>query len=137
MYNYEWDIDTGGYILNTKISGVTKELRPVFFEELDLLGFDKFWKYPKTEEPLLWAETRRYMYRGRFVAEAVGGGLYSKPTIKIYEENLVVEPVKIEEMIKKNKALMDGFVQKTLEFIYNSFNEYKKKRIDVFYAAIS
>ena len=41
MYNYEWDIETGGYILTTKVSGVTKELRPVFFEELDLLGFTR------------------------------------------------------------------------------------------------
>lgn len=33
MYNYEWDIETGGYILlPSKITGVTKEVRPVFSE---------------------------------------------------------------------------------------------------------
>ena len=26
MYNYEWDIETGGYVLTTKITGVTKEV---------------------------------------------------------------------------------------------------------------
>ena len=35
MYNYEWDRETGGYILQPmKITGVTKEVRPVFAEEL-------------------------------------------------------------------------------------------------------
>ena len=30
MYNYEWDIETGGYILlPTKITGVTKECKEV------------------------------------------------------------------------------------------------------------
>ena len=39
MYNYEWDIETGGYILlPSKITGVTKEVRPVFSEELRFLG---------------------------------------------------------------------------------------------------
>ena len=49
MYNYEWDIETGGYILTTKVSGITKELRPVFYEELDLLGFNEYWSYPKLD----------------------------------------------------------------------------------------
>lgn len=52
MYNYEWDIETGGYILTSNVSGVTKELRPVFYEELDLLGFNEYWNYPKSEKPL-------------------------------------------------------------------------------------
>jgi phosphoadenosine phosphosulfate reductase len=137
MYNYEWDIETGGYILTTKVSGVTKELRPVFYEELDLLGFNEYWSYPKSEKPLLWAETRRYIHKGRLVAEAQGGGLYTKPTLKIYEENLELEPVDVEVMVKKNKALMTGLVQNTVGIIYNTFNEYKSKNIDVTYVAFS
>ncbi|HBQ28531.1 MAG TPA: hypothetical protein DD719_03845 [Desulfotomaculum sp.] len=137
MYNYEWDIETGGYILTTKVSGVTKELRPVFYEELDLLGFNEYWSYPKSEKPLLWAETRRYIHKGRHVAEAQGGGLYTRPTLKIYEENLELEQVNVEVMVKKNKALMTGLVQNTVGIIYNTFNEYKSKNIDVTYVAFS
>ena len=137
MYNYEWDIETGGYILTTKVSGVTKELRPVFYEELDLLGFNEYWGYPKSEKPLLWAETRRYIYKGRLVAEAQGGGLYTKPTLKIYDEQLKLKPVDIEVMVEKNKALMTGLVQSTVGIIYKTFNEYKSKKIDVAYVAFS
>lgn len=137
MYNYEWDVETGGYILTTKVSGVTKELRPVFHEELDLLGFKDYWSYTESDKPLLWAETRRYIYKGRLVAEAQGGGLYTKPAIKIYEEKLELEPVDTLAMIEKNKALMTGLVQSSVEIIYKTFNEYKSKNIDVAYVAYS
>ncbi len=137
MYNYEWDMETGGYILTTKVSGVTKELRPVFCEELDLLGFNKYWSYPKSKKPLLWAETRRYIYKGRLVAEAQGGGLYTKPTLKIHEDKLNLEPVDIDTMVEKNKALMAGLVQHSVGIIYKIFNEYKNKNIDVAYVAFS
>ena len=83
MYNYEWDIETGGYVLTTKITGVTKEVRPVFCEELRLLKFDKIlkWQFPDCEEPLLWAEGRRYIYKGEVVAEVSGGCLYEEPEL--------------------------------------------------------
>jgi phosphoadenosine phosphosulfate reductase len=138
MYNYDWDEQTGGYVLNTKTIGVIKELRPVFYEELDMLGFkEKGWKYPKSDKPLLWAETRRYIYKGRLVAEVTGGGLYTKPTVKFYEENLELEPVNIYAMIEKNKILMYGLIQKTLADIYNIFKKYSDKNIDIFYVAFS
>ncbi len=137
MYNYEWDIDTGGYVLTTKVAGVTKEVRPVFFEELELFGFNEYWKYEKSEHPLLWAEARRYIYKGRLVAETRGGGLFTKPIIKMYEEGLELEPVKIDAMIEKNKALMTGLIQESIGLIYKTFNEYKTKNIDVTYVAFS
>ena len=137
MYNYEWDIETGGYILTSKISGVIKVLRPVFYEELDLLGFNEYWSYPKSKKPLLWAETRRYIYKGRLVAEAKGGGLYTKPTLKMYEDKLELEPINIKAIVDKNKALMTGLVQHSVGIIYKTFNEYKRKNIDVVYVAFS
>ncbi len=81
MYDIHWDKDTGGILLlDENENGVNREVRPVFFEELDLLGFDKYWKYPRVIEPLLWATAgRRYYYKGELVAEARGGGLYTRP----------------------------------------------------------
>lgn len=54
MYKVEWDKETGGVILNNRITGQTLGIapRPVFFEELNLLGLDKLgWVYPHCEEP--------------------------------------------------------------------------------------
>ncbi|MBF0554174.1 MAG: phosphoadenosine phosphosulfate reductase family protein [Nitrospirae bacterium] len=137
MYNYEWDAETGGYLLTTRMLGITRQLRPVFYEELELLGFNKYWSYPKTDKPLLWAETRRYIYQGRLVAEANTGGLYTAPDVKIYEKGLELQPVDVPAMINKNKPLLNGVVQSTLETIYRIFKEYKAKNIDVFYVAFS
>ncbi len=139
MYNYEWDKETRGYLLNTKIGGVIKEVRPVFFEELKLLKFDELlnWKIPEVEEPLMWAEGRRYIYKGEIIAEARGGSLFEIAEIKSDVRNLVIEPVNIESMIEKNKSLLDGLVQKTLTYIYDTYNTYKNKKVDIFYVAFS
>lgn len=137
MYNYVWDEETGGYLLDTKISGVTKELRPVFHEELDLLGFRDFgWEYEPSDKPLLWAETRRYIHNGELVAEANGGGLYTKPTLKIHKTPLVLEPVNIDEMAKRNNAKMSALIQHTAGLIFDKYSLYKDK-VDVVYVAFS
>lgn len=139
MYNYEWDKDTGGYLLNTRTTGVIKEVRPVFHEELRLLGFDRQfgWIIPESEAPLMWAEARRYFYRGELVGEVNGGSLYIKPVISSYRNDLVIEPVRIAEMVEKNLSLLNGLVQKTLQYIYDTYKEYSKKKVDIFYVAFS
>jgi len=49
------------------------------------LGFDKYWEYPKSEEPLLWNIGRKYYYFGEMVAEVRGGNIrfYSQTKEKI------------------------------------------------------
>jgi len=47
--------------------------RPVFYEELDLLGFDRYWSYPRSREPLLWAIGRRYYYSYRQMKPCISG----------------------------------------------------------------
>ena len=139
MYNYEWDRETGGYVLlPTKITGVTKEVRPVFSEELRFLGLDKEygWSFPDCEEPLMWAEARRYFYRGDVVAEALGGSLYSTPILKNVVRNLCIEPVDILKLVEKNDNLLNGLVQRTLKDLYLTFEEYRNK-VDMSYVAFS
>lgn len=45
MYSYTWDEETGGLLLNSSQLQFSKEPRPVFSKELDILGFRKFWNY--------------------------------------------------------------------------------------------
>ena len=75
-----------------------RQYEQAFYEELNLFGFNEFWNYPQTEEPLLWRAGRRYYYKGEFVAEAKGGNIYEKPQIKITDagKNPNLEPIDIK-----------------------------------------
>lgn len=141
MYKYVWDDETGGLLLIPEIEKMSLEPRPVYYRELDILGFDKYWKYPKDDSaPLLWATANKYIYRGRLVATTKGGALYTPPELQILDEP---EPngeslrfVDVERMVEKNAELMETLAQETIQKIYNTFAEYKKK-VDIFYVAFS
>ena len=49
MYTYEWDASTGGLLLTPMPLTFSKEPRPVYYKELDALGFDKYWIYDKND----------------------------------------------------------------------------------------
>ena len=141
MYSYEWDPETGGLILNSIQLSFSKEPRPVYYEELDLLGFDKYWAYKKDDSfPYMWAESNSYYYRGKKVAITKGGSCYTKPEIEILEqpepEGEFLKFVDIGKMVEKNHQIMESLEQDTIKKVYNTYNEYKTK-VDVFYLAFS
>lgn len=79
--------------------------RPVFFEELDLLGFDEWMYYPKSEEPLLWAIGRNYYYKGKVIAKTKGGNFFEKPKIEfLNDQKIEIEPIDIKKLVKKIKT---------------------------------
>lgn len=141
MYEYIWDQETGGLLLTTNVSKFSKEPRPVYYKELDILGFDEYWKYPKDDSaPLMWAEANNYIYFGRNVAKTKGGSLYTKPEIVILEEpepdNGELKFVNVPIMCEKNRNILETLVQETIQKIYNTYMEYRKK-IDIYYVAFS
>lgn len=130
MYGYDWTRQNGIYRLSVS-SKIQKEIRPVFHEELDYFGLDKFWHYPKTRAPLLWAEgIRRYVLNGKCVAEAVGGGFYTKPKVKLYEENLTLEPIDTDALWRENERLLLGLEKTSIEFIRKNYAKYKAEGKD-------
>lgn len=141
MYAYECDSSTGGYILTPMPLAFSKEPRPVYYKELDILGFDKYWDYDKNDSfPYMWAEANNYYYRGRLVAKTKGGSLYTPPELVLIEdpepEGYPLRFVDIPAMVDKNRQLMEQLVQETIKKIYNTFIEYQDK-VDVFYVAFS
>lgn len=141
MYQYIWDESTGGLLLTTEQSKFSKEPRPVYYKELDILGFDRYWNYDKDDStPLMWAEANNYIYRGRTVAKTKGGSLYTAPELIILDEpepnNAPLQHVDVEGMTKKNADMLENLVQETVQKIYNTYREYKGK-VDVFYVAFS
>ena len=141
MYSYTWDAETGGLLLNSSPLSFSKEPRPVYYKELDILGFDRYWNYAKNDSyPYMWAEANNYFYRGRQVAKTKGGSLYTPPEIVIMDEP---EPdgqplrfVDIPAMVEKNRDLLEKLAAETIKKIYNIYVEYMDL-VDVFYVAFS
>jgi len=148
LYSYTYDKDTGGIILNSTPTGFSKEPRPVYAKELDILGFDKYWRYDKQNEtPYLWAESNNYWYRGKHVAKLRGGDLYTAPQIiisadesgsSLYPEpnGNLLRPIDIEGMVEKNRYMIEIIEQTTVKKIYNIYKKYKNK-MDLFHVAYS
>lgn len=142
MYKYTWDVETGGLLLLPEQSKFSKEPRPVYYKELDILGFDKYWNYPKDDHaPLMWAESSNYIYKGRTIARVTGGALYTPPGLVILEkdpepEGKPLEFVDVPTMCEKNRDIMETLVQETVQQVYNTYEAYKSK-IDIFYVAFS
>lgn len=129
MYKIEWDKDTGGVLLS---SNVTKETlgispRPVWFEELDLLGLDRLgWIYPRTEEPLMWAVNKQYFYRGVLMFEVKGANIYDTPTIvfQLGKETSTIKPIDVEKMLRRNSDQMFLIENEAIEFIRDTYMAY-------------
>ncbi len=141
MYSYSWDPSTGGLLLNSSPLAFSKEPRPVYYKELDILGFDHHWNYAKDDTyPFMWAEANNYYYRGRLVAKTKGGSLYTAPEIVIVEEpepdGRPLRYVDIPAMVEKNRGIMETLVQDTIKRLYNTFVEYRNK-VDIFHVSYS
>jgi len=140
MYSYEYDAETGGILLNTTPLVFSKEPRPVYYKELDILGFGKYWKYDKDDAfPYMWAEANCYYYRGRLVAKTKGGSLYTAPELIMLEEpepGGKLRPVDIVTMVAKNREMIDIIEQSTVKKIFDVYKRYKY-RLDVFHVAFS
>ena len=141
MYSYNWDSETGGLLLNSSPLQFSKEPRPVYYKELDILGFDQYWNYDRNDSyPYMWAEANNYFYRGRLVAKTKGGSLYTAPELIVLEDpepnGTPLRFVDIPAMVEKNRNLLEKLVQDTIKKIYNTYVEYRNK-VDVFYVAFS
>lgn len=129
MFKVSWDRETGGVKLSSLVEKdiISIPPRPVFYEELHLLGLNTMgWKYPECEEPLLWACNKEYYYRGDPVFEAKGANIYDKPTIVFQpgKEMLKLVPVNMKKMLERTKEQMFLCESEAIEFIRDTFDTY-------------
>ena len=148
MYSYTFDVETGGILLNSTPTNFSKEPRPVYAAEMDILGFEQYWEYDKQNDiPYMWAESTAYWYRGVKIATITGGDLYTAPTLqpttgedgKIVfnkESGTVLQPIDIPSMCAKNKDLMTVIEDSTVKRIVKEYEKFKK-RLDIFHVAFS
>ncbi len=111
--------------------------RPVFWEELDLLGLSKTWKYPRSKEPLLWAIERRYYYRGDPVLDVHGGGMTSAPTLEFLgKRKLKLAPIDVASTLERNSATLETLENEAMEFVLKTYRRFRK-RVDYTVVAFS
>ncbi|MDY4521081.1 MAG: phosphoadenosine phosphosulfate reductase family protein [Bacteroidales bacterium] len=131
MYKITWDEETGGVLLNTTMVSGTLGIspRPVFFEELDLIGLDKLgWSYPRCAEPIMWAVNKQYWYRGQHLFDAKGANIYTKPTLEMMSGviPMALQAVDVEAMLERTKELMSALESEAIYFIRETFDTYSR-----------
>lgn len=131
MYKITWDKETGGVLLHSSIVEGTLGIspRPVFHEELDLLGLDALgWTYPHCQEPLMWAVNKQYWYKGEHLFDAKGANIYHKPTLEFCQgvTPQALVPVDVAAMLRKNSDLMFVLENEAIEFIRDTYTAYAK-----------
>lgn len=148
MYSYTFDSETGGIILNSTPTNFSKEPRPVYATELDILGFDKYWNYDKQNDvPYMWAESNLYWYRGIQIAKTKGGDLYSAPELQPVRDEVgaipfdkndgfSLEQIDIESMCAVNEDLLTVIEDSTVKKIVKEYEKFKDK-LDIFHVAFS
>ena len=129
MFKIEWDSETGGVLLSSKVTKATLGIspRPVWFEELDLLGLDKLgYSYPRVEAPLMWAVNKQYYYRGELMFETKGANIYDAPTIIFQKgkKTATIAPVDVETMLQRNSDQMFLLENEAIEFIRDTYIAY-------------
>lgn len=105
--------------------------RPVFHEELDLLGLNRMgWTYPESKDPLMWACDRRYYYNGELVMEVKGGNIFDVPAVQITpgKELLSIEPVDMVYLRKRNEDSLFLLEHEAMDFINQTYRRYKGLR---------
>jgi phosphoadenosine phosphosulfate reductase len=147
MYSYTFDAVTGGIILNSTPTVFSKEPRPVYAAEMDILGFDKHWNYEKQNEtPYMWAETNAYWYRGVQIAKVKGGDIYTAPELIISEDKdgtnpyaeqgVELTPIDIEAMCSINEDMLTTIEDSTVKKIVKEYEKFREK-LDIFHVAFS
>lgn len=148
MYSYTYDPISGGIILNSTPTNFSKEPRPVYATELNLLGFDQYWKYENQDiVPYMWAESNAYWYRGVQIAKTKGGDLYNAPELIPSRaedgsipfskmDGVILEKIDIADMCNKNAELLTILEDTTVKKIVKEYEKFKNK-LDIFHVAFS
>lgn len=128
MYSYRWDSNTGGYVLLAATEKfVAAEVRPVYAQELALLGFDAHFKFDADERrPICWAKHNVYFHCGEEIAR-IAKVRYGHPIpVEFLAEPRELTPVDTAAMVSdpENRMLVSALVadaQKRIKEMYDRY----------------
>lgn len=140
MYSYKWDKKTGGYTLMPEAGKyVASEIRPVYAQELKLLGFDEHFRFDESAAaPICWAKQNVYIYRGEEIAKVEDAhyGCVIEPAYLVGP--CILKPVDIDAMVAapENQRLMSALVADTQKHMKEMYDKYMSK-CDIAYIGFS
>lgn len=118
---------------------VAAEIRPVFAEELKLIGFDEHFDFDENEKrPICWAKQNTYLYRGEEIAK-LEKTQYGRPLTPNYlVGSKALKPVDVESMLADpaNVELMAALVADTQKRIKELYDRYMQS-CDIAYIGFS
>ncbi len=131
MFKIKWDPDNNGVILSGYIeeSEALNNPRPVYVEELKMLGLDSAFSLPKQNVPVCWEIDRKYYYCGNAIAETKKGNIYEDPTVVINDElkGIKLKEININHIVKANEKALSVIENEAMDFIKQKYEEYQKK----------
>lgn len=121
-------VDLFGDSIEAKLR-IARCARPVFAQELDAFGFDKFFRYDsQSERPILWSEINSYFYRGKKIARVTGGGFGEDFKLEVLDDApSELEAVDLDAFRAANGALVDKMVDETVKKIENYVADFARR----------
>jgi phosphoadenosine phosphosulfate reductase len=133
MFKIKWDIEDNGVILSEYFEEKDTIVapRPVYTDELKMLGFNERYQLPNENVPVCWAIDKKYYYNGQVIANAEGGNIYYDPKINIYDYNIIkLLPIDMEKVILKNNKAIHIIENEAMDFIKEEYERYLNKVSD-------
>jgi len=130
MFGLKWE---AGNLISLSTACEEGLFIPVFYEELNLVGLNRYFDYPESDEPIAWAKDSNdvveYWYEGKCIAKVKKGALF-KDTEIVYVDNSLRElkPIDISELVKINRNFIRDLSSEAKEYIKAEYERLYKSR---------
>lgn len=114
---------------------ISREVKPVWFQELDNIKADEFFDYERGPAPLLWRVANRYYYKGSLLFKTKNRGEEIPPAIELApldelickEKHLRLEPIPLQKTLEKNRPLIERLTDETIKTIRDVISEHRSE----------
>lgn len=140
MFKIKWDIENNGIILSDYIEekDSLNSPRPVYVEELKMLGLDKSFELPKENVAVCWEIDHKYYYYGEVIAETRKGNIYEDPIVVVSNTHFnKLEPINLEKLVENNNEMIQVAENEAMDFIKDMYESYNDKNISGYVVAFS
>lgn len=131
MFKIKWDPEFNGVVLSEYIeeSAALYNPRPVYVEELRMLGLDEHFNLPRENVPVCWEIDRKYYYCGEIIAETRKGNIYEDPTVIVREgyNGIDLKEIDIRHIVDVNEKVLSVLENEAMDFIKQKYEEYQSK----------